>query len=88
MNQDDLKEIKQDIKELVRQGAIHNTLLQEHERRSIALEKRQDAYDISLQPIKAHVQFINMVLKSVGALSLSVGGLLLGKLALRTFGLL
>lgn len=42
---DDIKEVKTDVKEiktavidLVKQGAVHNELLKEHERRSLALE--------------------------------------------------
>lgn len=36
----EVREVKADVKDLVKQGAIHNTLLREHERRSLALEAR------------------------------------------------
>lgn len=36
----DVKEIKSFVVELVKQGAIHNTILKEHERRSTNLETR------------------------------------------------
>lgn len=36
----DIREIRSDVKELVKQGAVHNVLLREHERRSTLLEER------------------------------------------------
>ena len=36
----DVREIRADVKELVKQGAVHNSLLKEHEKRSTSLETR------------------------------------------------
>lgn len=36
----DVKEIKGFVMELVKQGAVHNTILREHEKRSTQLETR------------------------------------------------
>lgn len=46
----DVKEIKVFVIELVKQGAIHNTILAEHEKRSTQLETR-------LTPIEADYTF-------------------------------
>lgn len=80
----DIKEIKAHVIELVKQGAVHNTLLQEHERRSIALEKRQDVVDTKLEPITDHVKMVSNSLKVLGGLAL----LVIGQLLLKWAGLL
>jgi hypothetical protein len=36
----DIRDIKEHVVELVRQGAVHNQILQEHEKRSTNLEAR------------------------------------------------
>lgn len=36
----DVKDIKSDVKELLKQSAVHNQILSEHERRSTQLEER------------------------------------------------
>jgi hypothetical protein len=84
MDQEDMKELKQDVKEILQRTAIHNQLLQEHERRSLALERRQDSYQAQLEPVKKHVDFVNMVLKAFGGLAL----LVLGQYLLKLVGLL
>lgn len=84
MDQDDLKEIKQDVKEILQRTAVHNELLREHERRSLALEKRQDAHETEMAPIKQHVRFVDAGLKIIGSLAL----LALGQALLRWVGLL
>ncbi len=38
--QSDIKELKQDVKELLKSSAIHNQILSEHEKRSRHLEER------------------------------------------------
>lgn len=64
---DDIKEIKTDVKELLQRSAVHNELLREHERRSIQLERRQDAIDTRLSPMEKHQHWINIVLGALGA---------------------
>jgi hypothetical protein len=68
--QDDIKEIKQDVKELVKQGAVHNQLLLEHERRSIALETAQKELEAKIEPIQKHVNLVSILLKGLGAISI------------------
>jgi hypothetical protein len=71
MEHNDLvKDIHKNVIDLVKQGAVHNELLREHERRSLALEKRQDVLveklDERLKPIENHVNWVNVVLKTLG----------------------
>lgn len=84
MNQDDLAELKQDVKEILQRTAIHNELLREHERRSLALEKRQEVHETEMAPIKHHVRFVDAGLKIVGSLAL----LALGQYLLKMMGLI
>ncbi len=65
----DVKEIKGLVIDLVKQGAVHNTLLQTHEARSLALQKSQEHLDLRLNPIESHVHLVNLVLKLVGAVT-------------------
>ena len=65
---DDLAEIKTDVKELLKQSAVHNELLREHERRSDNLERRQDVLDVRLSPLEKHQHWINIVLGALGAI--------------------
>jgi hypothetical protein len=69
---DDMQELKQDVKEiktqiveLVKQGAVHNHLLKEHERRSLALESQ-------MKPVQRHVDWVEKVLKISGAVMLAL----------------
>jgi len=55
----DLKEIKTDIKELVKQGAVHNELLKTHEARSLALQEEQKLQAQRLVPIEKHVYLMH-----------------------------
>lgn len=61
----DVKEIKEHVVELVKQGAVHNHLLKEHERRSLALEAR-------LGPVEKHVDWVEKYLKFGGAVLIGV----------------
>jgi hypothetical protein len=49
--------------ELVKQGAVHNTLLSTHEARSLALQASQEKLDVRIQPIEKHVSFVNTLAK-------------------------
>lgn len=69
---EDVKEIKADLKELIKQGAIHNVLLQTHEARSLALQKAQELQAAELKPIKTHVDFMNVLLKTSGAVLVGI----------------
>lgn len=64
-----LDEISQDVKELVKQGAIHNTLLQTHEARSLALQASIEKVENRLSPVEQHVSLVSKMLKVLGAIS-------------------
>ena len=66
---DQLSEIRQDIKELIKQGAIHNELLRTHEARSLALQKMQEQQAREIDPIKDHVRFVSSFLKWTGGIA-------------------
>lgn len=72
MQNDIMQEIKMDVKELVKQGAIHNTLLQQHEARSLALQAQQEKIEQEIAPIKTHVYFVDLLLKGLGVLATGV----------------
>ena len=76
---DDLAEIKTDVKELLKQSAVHNELLREHERRSDNLERRQDVLDVRLSPLEKHQHWINIVLGALGALFIGFAAQLLAR---------
>lgn len=58
---DILKQMHQDLQE-VKEIAIKNTVvLEEHQRRSAASEKRLELIEMELEPIKDHVKLINGV---------------------------
>lgn len=61
-----VREIKTQMLELIKQGAIHNTILQEHEKRSTNLETR-------LEPIEKDYSFrhkLYAILMSSGAIGI------------------
>lgn len=58
---DDMRELKADVKELIKQGAIHNELLRTHEARSLALQEEQKAQARRLAPVEKHVDLINAI---------------------------
>ena len=64
---DDLKELKEMTLELVKQGVKHNTLLEQHEARSLALQSAQEKLDLRLAPVEDHVKLINVSGKLIGA---------------------
>jgi hypothetical protein len=66
---DDLKEIKEDVKELLKQSAVHNELLRTHEARSLALQKEQERLEERIVPIAQHVAFVSVILKGIGLIS-------------------
>lgn len=70
--QDDINEIKQDVKEIkgtLTEHAIHlakyNTLLDIHIKRSELLEER-------IEPIDEHVKLVTVVLRSIGAITIAL----------------
>lgn len=63
-----VKDISVDIRDLVKQGAIHNEVLKEHEKRSTQLEHRVD-------PLEKDKEFRNKLYSTVlgmGALAASI----------------
>lgn len=69
---DDIKEIKQDVKVLLQQSAVHNELLRTHENRSLALQASQEKLEIKLEPIEKSMYVINMIFKGLGAVAVAV----------------
>lgn len=61
----DIQDIKQDVKALLQQGAIHNELLRTHEARSLALQQEQKNQAVRLEPIQRHVDFVNSLGKTL-----------------------
>ncbi len=72
--QQDLIEIKSDVKELVKLSAVHNVLLREHEARSLALQSSQEKLAAEMGPVKQHVHFVSLILKGIGLVT--VGALI------------
>lgn len=59
---DDVKEIKANVIELVKQGAVHNEILARHEQRSTQLEER-------FQPVEHIYIFAAKLAASIGILA-------------------
>jgi hypothetical protein len=66
---EDLKEMRADIKDLIKQGAVHNELLRTHEARSLALQEMLKLQAQEIEPIKDHVKFVSSFLKWAGGLA-------------------
>ncbi len=64
---DDVKEIKVDVKELLKLSAVHNEILRTHDARSLALQAGQEKLDVRLRPIEEHVSLVSKLLKAAGA---------------------
>lgn len=62
---EDMREIKADLKELIKQGARHNIMLETHEARSLALQQEQKLQAARLEPIQKHVDYINALGKTL-----------------------
>lgn len=73
---EDMRELKQDVKELIRQSAVHNELLRTHEARSLALQEQVKLQAQKMEPIQKHVDVVNMLGKS--ALAIITGVLVYG----------
>lgn len=71
---EDIREIKQDLKELIKQGAEHNVLLKTHEARSLALQQEQKLQASKMEPISRHVELMNVLLKAAGAVAIFIAG--------------
>jgi hypothetical protein len=80
----DLKELKADVKELVKQGAIHNVLLKEHEARSLALQVEQKLQASRLSPLEKQYDLTRIIYGALGSLALAA----LAKLMLSALHLL
>jgi hypothetical protein len=75
-NNELIKDMSRDIKELVKQGAEHNVLLKTHEARSLELQSRQEILGAKveerLKPLEVHIHWVNVVLKTAGAILVAV----------------
>lgn len=73
----DLSEIKQDVKELIKQGAVHNELLRQHEARSLALQQEQKVQAQRFIPLEKQNDINRYIFGALGTLALAVLGKLL-----------
>ena len=67
-----LQEVRADVKKLVTQGAIHNTLLQEHKNFSIALQNEQKILRAQIDPVLQERKVTILVLKAIGTMAVGV----------------
>lgn len=72
---EDLRELQRDMKALLANSAVHNTLLETHEARSLALQKQVEGVDHRIQPLERHVLFVEKFLKWGGAAAASLTGI-------------
>ncbi len=66
----DTKEIKDQLSELIKQGAVHNHILAEHEKRSTQLETRMTPIEDDL---KFRLKAYSLLLGGGGTLGVAVG---------------
>lgn len=84
----DVEEIRRDQIELIKQGAVHNSILKQHEARSLAIQEQVKLDKITLEeqrksdkaelkaelkPVTSHVTFVNNVAKLMGVVAGGVG---------------
>lgn len=79
----DLKELKVDVKELIKVVAVASERVRQHEDRSLELKSRQDLLSQRLEPIEGHVKFVSTFLKWAGGLFATAVAALLVQIALR-----
>ena len=79
---EDMKEIKSDLKELIKQGAVHNVLLQTHEARSLALQEQIKIQSNAMVPVQNHVSFVNNLGKTLLAIITGVAIYVVSRLLL------
>ena len=89
MNDHDLlKEINKNVNDMRVDLAVHTSIIKEHERRSIALEQRQEVLGAEinerLKPIQKHVDVVSIILKAGGAIAVAV----LIKIVMSSLGIL
>lgn len=80
---EDLRELRQDVKELIKQGAVHNELLRTHEARSLALQEMLKLQAQEIEPIKDHVKFVSSFLKWSGGIAATAIAAFIVQFALR-----
>lgn len=67
-----IREIRQDVKQLLVQSAVHNEILSEHKNFSVALQNEQKTIHAKLEPLQEHVSIMNKVLKGMGGLAIAL----------------
>lgn len=75
-------EIRQDVKQLLVQSAVHNQILAEHKNFSIALQKEQAVQKQTIAPLIEHVSLMNKLGKGLGAILIVLIGQALVRLLL------
>jgi len=72
----DIEKIRDEQLELIKNSAIHNHLLKEHEARSIALQEQVKLNQIEvnerLKPIESHVHTVGTIFKIIGVMGASI----------------
>lgn len=72
----DVKEIKGMGVEVLKEQAVHNVLLKEHERRSLALEAQQAILkattDERIKPLEKQSDWMNRIMQFFGAILIAV----------------
>lgn len=80
----DLRDVKQNTLELVKQGAVHNSLLKEHERRSIALEQlvhiEKNTTDSRIKNVEKTIDRVGFLAKIIAPVVVMILGALVGHL--------
>lgn len=68
----DIKEIKNDLKELIKVTERLTTIVEEHERRSLSLEARQGELSKRLSPLEKNIFAIMLILGGLGSVIVGI----------------
>jgi hypothetical protein len=72
----EVREIGSKVQDMKAEQLVLTHVIREHERRSIALERRQDVLGATvaerIKPLEKHIDFVNMLLKGAGAILVGV----------------
>ena len=80
---EELKELRQDVKQLIKEVAISSELVRQHEARSLELQNRQDLLGERLKPVEDHVKFVSKFLTWAGGIAATALGAFIVQFAVR-----
>jgi predicted nuclease with TOPRIM domain len=80
---EDLRELRTDVKELIRLQAQHNEMLRAQEERNKELKSRQEELSERLDPVESHVSLSRKVFKACGTVLVGTVTYLLGHALLK-----